>query len=124
MPIRKSGLVMVLIAIAGLASGPALAKEPRSVDLSPKSVQDLTACIVVDLAESRGYEIIKAPTLKGVEVKLRFRVVGVAATAATFDIEDLGDQRQLTIYATGKETGAPRVLASKARKACIEKVGS
>lgn len=102
----------------GAASASAEEKKPRSVDLSAKTVDDLAGCVVLRLAETRGYEIARATLPNGVEIKLKFRVVGVAATAATFLIEDLGPQRQLTIFATGKTNGAPRVFAERMRS-CV-----
>lgn len=106
----------ILVSIAALsAAAPVIAKEPRSIDMSDKSVNDLAGCIVLRLAETRGYEIAKAPLPNGIELRMKFRVAGVAATAATFLIEDLGAQRRLTIYATGKINGAPRVFAEGTR---------
>lgn len=111
---------LIFLAFAGAiaAAGPVAAKDPRSVDMSARSLNDLAGCIVLRLADTRGYEIAKAPLANGVEIRLKFRVAGVGATAATFLVEDLGEQRRLTIFATGKSNGAPRVFAERTRE-CV-----
>lgn len=90
-------------------------KEPRSVDQSQKTATELSACVVLKLTEARGYEVESRANGDVREIRLKFRVMGVAATAATFLIEDQGDHRQLTIFATGKPNGAPRTIAERAR---------
>lgn len=102
----------VLIAALTLT---AAGKEPRSVDESQRSVADITDCIVNRLSETRGYEVQKMSMTSGTEVRMKFRVAGVAATAATFITEDKGNFRQLTIFATGKASGAPRTIATRIR---------
>lgn len=96
----------------------AFAKEPRSVDQSQRSAKELADCVTLKLVNAKGYEISRQPLERGEEIKLKFRVTGIAATAATFKIEDAGTHRTLTIFATGKATGAPRTIAENARE-CV-----
>lgn len=102
----------VLIAALALT---AAGKEPRSVDRSQRSVAEITNCIVNRLSETRGYEVQRTGNAERTEVRMKFRVAGVAATAATFVTSDEGNFRQLTIFATGKATGAPRTIAAGVR---------
>ena len=110
--------VVILMAAAFAAAAPASAKpkEPRSVDLSERPVEELAACVALRLAEASGYEVRKAQNGRNVEIQMKYRVAGVAATAATFLIEDLGSNRRLTIFATGKSSGAPRTIATRVRE--------
>jgi hypothetical protein len=110
----------ILMAAAFVAAAPAGAKpkEPRSVDLSARPVEDLAGCVALRLAEASGYEIRKSQTASATELQMKYRVAGVAATAASFVIEDLGDKRRLTIFATGKSNGAPRTIAARTRQ-CV-----
>jgi hypothetical protein len=123
--IRGAGRMRAIATIglglaAALSSAPISAKEPRSVDLTAKSVSELAGCIALKLTETSGYEVQKTVDAAATEIRLKFRVMGVAATAATFRVEDLGANRQLTIYATGKETGAPRMIAANVRRCATE----
>jgi hypothetical protein len=101
-----------------LSSAALAAKEPRFTSESGKSLDDLAGCIALQVAESRGYELQKIATPAGVTLKMKFRVGGIAATAATFEIEDLGDRRRMRIFATGKANGAPRTIAGHALAEC------
>lgn len=88
------------------------------MDLSTKASDELSACVVNTLVEAQGYEIARKQTETGPLIELRFRVLGVPATAASIYIQELGSQRRLVIYATGKANGAPRHFASRTRE-CI-----
>lgn len=107
------GVVACAAAVAAVA-----AKEPRSVDYSGKSTAELAGCVVLSLSESRGYEVQKSVNGASTEIILKFRAVGISGTAANFVIDDLGDRRRVTIFARGKDSGAPQVIAAKARK-CV-----
>lgn len=107
---KAAGAVML-----ACASVSAHCKEPRFVDYSQKQTADLAGCIALKLSEFRGYEVQKKNNGQTVELRLKFRVVGIGATAATFMVDDLGDRRRLTAYATGKETGLPRAIANQIR---------
>lgn len=120
----KSGLYFAGIIAVFASPVSAQAKEPRSVDYSAASVSEIAGCIALKLSESRGYEVSKSQTATGLDMKLRFRVVGVAATAATYLIDDLGDRRRLTIFATGKTSGAPRVISEGVRVCATKPAGS
>ena len=104
--------------MVGMLTAPIGASEPRSVDLSSRSVTELAGCITLKLASSHGYEVQKIERASGMTLKLKFRIAGIAATAATFEIDNLGKQRRLTTFATGKSNGAPRTIAEQAR-ACV-----
>lgn len=106
-------LILLAGAVLMISGTAAQAKEPRFVGETPRATDDLAGCIALKVAESRGYELTTKPRSNGLDMKMRFRVTGIAATAATYQIDDLGDRRRLTVYATGKSTGAPRQIAAR-----------
>ena len=108
----------VLFGALVCASAAASAKEPQFVDYSQKSSADLAGCIALKLSEYRNYQVQKKETGQSIEMRMKFRIVGIGATAATFLIDDLGDRRRLTVFATGKETGLPRTIAGQTRE-CV-----
>lgn len=103
--------MLILLASAALiATG-----EPRSVDLTSRSVEEVTGCVVSTLADTRGYEIQKTATPTGNVVALKHRIMGIARTAARIEIVDAGAERRLIVFAGGKATGGPRVFAERTR---------
>lgn len=109
--------IIVLAGAVFMTSGTAAyAKEPRFVGETARATEDLAGCIALKVAETRGYEVVTKARSDGLDLKMRFRITGIAATAATFQIDDLGSRRRLTIYASGKSTGAPRQIAEQAAK--------
>lgn len=93
----------------------AAAAEPRSIDHSTKSETELVGCAATVLADIKGYEVQRQKTATGTDLQMRTRILGIAKTVATISVRDLGTSREMTIYATGKKNGGPRVFSSRAR---------
>ena len=104
--------VMVAGASRADAAG---AKAPQVVEDSLKPTEEIAGCVALRVSDFPGYELRKSSLPDGLELKLRFRVAGIAATAATVLIQDLGDRRRLSGHATGKAAGAPRTFLERIR---------
>ncbi|WP_164521177.1 hypothetical protein [Sphingomonas sp. ABOLF] len=117
---KREALTVLLIggcAVSTIAAraDAARAKAPQIVVDSSKSVAEIAGCVALQASDFPGYEIRKSTLPDGVELKLRFRVAGIAATAATIRVQEVGELRRLSGHATGKESGAPRTFLERIR---------
>lgn len=110
--------IFVSAASAALMAGPVGAKEPTSVDFTGKGAPELSGCLALKVADYRLYRVVRTGDDQHVTLKIKFDVAGIPATAATFIVDDLGDRRRLTIFATGKANGLPKKVAVAARS-CV-----
>lgn len=116
----RTSMVVVLLglALAGCkTSGDIRARHIEQKAMSARSVQDIAGCIALAMG-GHGLEVSKEDIPHGIAVTVSMRPAGVKTVVDVFDVEDLGDQRSVTLYSVAGKRGEPRPLSGPAAK-CV-----